>query len=248
MQQAGGFFSDARSFLIRYGWKLAGALLVAYSLAMGLVMQVPQLPVLGESIRNLFYHVPLWFSMTFLLLASAINSLRYLATNRPQLDVLAAAQVRVALWFGFAGLFTGMVWARTTWGTWWVNDPKLLGAAAGILFYVAYVVLRNSMDDLQRRARVSAVANILFFCMFIPTIFIIPRLTDSLHPGSGGNPAFNVYDLDNRMRWVFYPAVLGWILLGIWMASLSARLQLLQAVAAGLWDQDVLTTAVRHEQ
>lgn len=214
-----------------FGWKIGGALLIAYTLVAGFIVPVPQLPILGESIRNLFFHVPMWFGMTVLLLLSALNSVRQLATGKLQHDALAAAQVRIALWYGAAGLLTGMVWARTTWGTWWVNDPKLLGAAAGILFYVAYLVLRGAMDDPDRRARVAAVANIIFFCMFIPTIFIIPRLTDSLHPGSGGNPAFNVYDLDNRMRWVFYPAVVGWILLGVWLAALSARLQLIDQAA-----------------
>jgi len=58
-------------------------------------------------------------------------------------------------------------------------------------------------------------------------IFIVPRLTDSLHPGNGGNPGFNSYDLDNKLRLIFYPAVIGWMLLGFWMASLSARIDLI---------------------
>jgi heme exporter protein C len=49
-----------------------------------------------------------------------------------------------------------------------------------------------------------------------------------LHPGSGGNPGFNAYDLDNRMRMVFYPAVIGWILTGVWIADLRIRWKLLQ--------------------
>jgi heme exporter protein C len=62
----------------------------------------------------------------------------------------------------------------------------------------------------------------------IPLLFILPRLTDSLHPGNGGNPGFGAYDLDNRMRLVFYPAVIGWTLLGFWMASLRTRILTLQ--------------------
>ncbi|MCS6991579.1 MAG: cytochrome c biogenesis protein CcsA [Chitinophagales bacterium] len=231
----------------RYGYKLVGAALVAYSVVMGLWIEVPQLPILGQSIRNLFYHVPLWFSMTFLLMLSAGNSIRYLSSSDLRCDALAAAQVRIALWFGFVGMLTGMVWARTTWGAWWVNDPKLLGAAAGILFYLAYEVLRGAIDDADRRARIAAVTNIIFFCMFIPTIFIIPRLTDSLHPGSGGNPAFNIYDLDHRMRWVFYPAVVGWMLVGVWLASLSARLELLHLIAAGILNKSALRSSSGHE-
>ena len=63
----------------------------------------------------------------------------------------------------------------------------------------------------------------------IPLIFVIPRLdkVGSLHPGNGGNPGFAPYDLDNKMRLVFYPAIIGWILFGIWIASLYIRLALI---------------------
>jgi heme exporter protein C len=48
-------------------------------------------------------------------------------------------------------------------------------------------------------------------------------LKDSLHPGNGGNPAFSNTDLDNRMRMLFYPAVIGWTILGFWLVSLKIR-------------------------
>ena len=53
-------------------------------------------------------------------------------------------------------------------------------------------------------------------------------MVDSLHPGAGGNPAFKQYDLDSNMRLVFYPAVVGWFLLGLWIASLKIRLALVR--------------------
>ncbi|HMQ00582.1 MAG TPA: ABC transporter permease, partial [Cyclobacteriaceae bacterium] len=81
-----------------------------------------------------------------------------------------------------------------------------------------------SLKDEEQQARLGAVYNIFAFAAMIPLIFIIPRLTSSMHPGSGGNPGFNTYDLDSRMRMVFYPAVAGWILLGVWLASLKIRL------------------------
>lgn len=83
------------------------------------------------------------------------------------------------------------------------------------------------MDDLDKRARVSAVANIIFYFTFIPIIFIVPRLTDSLHPGNGGNPGFNAYDLDSNMRKVFYPAVIGWSLLGTWITTIISRSEII---------------------
>lgn len=58
-------------------------------------------------------------------------------------------------------------------------------------------------------------------------IMILPRLTDSLHPGNGGNPAFGKYDLDNNMRMVFYPAVIGWVLFSYWLYELRHRISVL---------------------
>ncbi|TAG60907.1 MAG: ABC transporter permease, partial [Runella slithyformis] len=120
---------------------------------------------------------------------------------------------------------TGSLWARFTWGDWWPNDPKLNGVAISMLMYFAYLILRSSFDDEQRKARISAVYNIFAFAIFVPLIYILPRLNDSLHPGNGGNPAFGQYDMDNQMRMVFYPIVIGWILLGVWIVSLRLRIR-----------------------
>jgi heme exporter protein C len=57
--------------------------------------------------------------------------------------------------------------------------------------------------------------------MMFVFIMILPRLTDSLHPGNGGNPAFGKYDLDSDMRLVFYPAVIGWVLLSLWILDVK---------------------------
>jgi heme exporter protein C len=88
--------------------------------------------------------------------------------------------------------------------------------------------LRGSFDDEQKKARLSAVYNIFAFAAFMPLVWILPRITDSLHPGNGGNPAFGKYDMDSQMRMVFYPAVIGWILVGVWIARLRTRIQTLE--------------------
>ena len=84
------------------------------------------------------------------------------------------------------------------------------------------------MDEEQKRARISAVYNIFAYVMLIVFLMILPRLNDSLHPGNGGNPGFNKYDLDSTMRMVFYPAVIGWILLGVWMMTIKVRIEKLK--------------------
>lgn len=227
-------------------WKVLCVILVTYTIIAGLLMPSPALPILHESIRNLYYHVPMWFGMTILLLISMIYSIRFLYRNNLVFDIYATAAARIGLFMGVLGILTGMQWARTTWGAWWTNDPKLMGAAVGLLIYLAYFVLRNSIDDIDRRAKVSAVFNIMAYAIFIPTIFIVPRLTDSLHPGNGGNPGFSAYDLDGGMRLVFYPAVIGWSLLGVWIMTLVARIRRMELSLTG--GQDLFSATVATPQ
>jgi heme exporter protein C len=209
-------------------WKILGIICVLYALIGGLLLPVPDLPILEQSIRNLFYHVPMWFGMILLLLASVIHAIKFLSKQNPESDLKSAAYANAGIWFGIMGLITGMIWAKNTWGTYWTNDPKLNSAAIGMLIYFAYSVLRSSIDDEEKRARVSAVYNVFSFPIFCVLVFILPRLTDSLHPGNGGNPGFNSYDLDSRLRMVFYPAVIGWSIIGFWIADLSIRYKKLE--------------------
>lgn len=208
-----------------FWWKILCVLLLFYTLLMGLIAETPRLPILNESIRNLYFHVPMWFGMMFLLFASTIKAIQYLLQNKNDLDTQSVELANVGIIFGVLGLTTGMIWANYTWGEPWSNDPKQNASAIALLIYLAYFVLRGALKDEQQKARISAVYNIFAFAIYIPLIFILPRLTDSLHPGNGGNPGFNAYDLDNRMRGIFYPAVLGWTLLGFWIVNLRVRLQ-----------------------
>jgi heme exporter protein C len=209
-------------------WKILGAVLVMYTLVWGLLTPIPHLAILEESIRNLFYHVPMWFGMILLLLGSMVQAIKYLNKGDMVSDVKSAELAKAGVLFGMMGIVTGMIWAKHTWGAYWTNDPKLNSAAIGLLMYFAYLVLRSSIEDDEKRARVSAVYNIFSFPVFTVLIFILPRLTASLHPGNGGNPGFNSYDLDNKLRLVFYPAVIGWSLLGYWIADLGIRKTLLE--------------------
>lgn len=186
--------------------------------------------ILYESMRNLFFHVPMWFTMIALFSWAFWNNIRYLAGFKANYDTTANEAVNTGLVFGVLGLITGSLWARVTWGAWWVDDVKLNGTAIMMLSYFAYVVLRNAIEDEQKRARVSAIYSIFAYVMMIVLIGLLPRLqgTDSLHPGNGGNPAFSSYDLDNTLRPVFYCGVAGWVLLGFWIFSVRMRMRRLR--------------------
>jgi heme exporter protein C len=224
----------------KWWWKILCILLILYALIAGLnifnlsAFEVPRKDIIQESIRNLYYHVSMWFSMMILFTVSVVNAIRYLSTNNLKYDNLSRQYAVVGIVFGVLGYATGMIWASYTWADpnqeaaasfgAIAKDPKLIGAAIALLIYFAYLVLRSSIGDIDKKARIGAVYNIFAFAFLFPSIWIIPRLLASLHPGGSGNPALNPQDVDARMRLVFYPAVVGWTLLGVWIVSLKVRL------------------------
>lgn len=214
--------------MIKHWWKALAGILLLYTVVMGFLGDVPAMAILNESIRNMYFHVTMWFAMMILLIVSLVYSIRFLADFSPSSDLVAEESARVAMLFGVLGLLTGMVWAKYTWGAWWVNDVQLNGAAGTMLVYAAYFILRGSVADEQKRGRIAAVYAIFSFAMMVVFIIILPRMTDSLHPGKGGNPGFSSYDLDHRLRLVFYPAVIGFTLLGVWIMNLRIRMKKIQ--------------------
>lgn len=218
----------------KHWWKILSLLLLIYTFVAGFLGKVPELNILNESIRNLYFHVCMWFGMMILFIVSFIYSIKYLSSNNYKHDITASAFASIGTVFGVLGYATGVIWVSVTWVTDQgqslgsvLKEPKLIGAMIAILIYGAYFVLRGSFTDVDKRARVSAVYNVFAFAMLFPSIWIIPRLVGSLHPGSpgsdSGNPALDRNDMDGSMRAIFYPAVIGWTLLGVWIASLKIR-------------------------
>lgn len=214
--------------MIRW-WKILSVLIILYTLVWGLLGPVPKLDILHETIRNVYFHVPIWFAMLFQMGYSVVFAVKHLSKGDLQTDLVSDQAAQTGLFLSLPGLLTGCMWAKFTWGTWWTfQDPKLNGVAIAVLIYLAYFILRSSLTDELKRARISAVYNIFAFVMMFVFIMILPRLTDSLHPGNGNNPAFGKYDLDNHMRTVFYPAVIGWVLLSLWILDVKKRLATLK--------------------
>jgi len=215
-------------FIYQSWWKILAVLLVGYTLIAGFLLPVPKLPILHETIRNVYFHVPMWMAMFVVFGISVWYSIKYLITGKEEYDLIAIESVNTGIVFYILGLVTGMLWARYAWGEYWSNDPKQNSAAIAFLLYCAYLVLRNAVDEEQKRARISAIYNIFAFPIMVVLLLILPRMTDSLHPGNGGNPAFGKYDMDSTMRMVFYPACIGWIFMAVWIATLRYRIRLIE--------------------
>lgn len=212
--------------MFKYIWKFLGILLLIYAIIGGFLIDIPQTNI-GETLRNIFYHVGMWFGMMAVMIFSFISSIRFLNKNNPIDDTKAAQSAQVGVLFGILGIVTGMVWAGFTWGQVWGNDPHLNGAALTILMYFAYFILRSSIDDEEKRGRVAAVYNIFAFVMMVVFVGILPRMAKTgLHPGTAeGNP---IVDIDPTMRLIFYPALIGWIILALWIANVKSRYKCLK--------------------
>lgn len=212
-------------------WKILTFVLLMWVCTMGFIVDVPNLDGrLQESIRNLFFHVPMWIGMMVFLSISVFFAIKYLRSQKQIDDIISLEFARIGLYYSFLGLFTGMIWAKYQWGAPWSGDPKQIGTAIAILIYCAYFVVRGSMTDMDKSAKASAVYNIFAYCMLFPTIWILPRFAESLHPGgqgSEGNPALNPNDTTDYMKLVMIPAFIGWSMLGVWIATLRIRVKLL---------------------
>lgn len=201
-------------------------LLGAFSFG-GTWLNIPKVAMLEHTARNLYFHVPMWFTMMALTALSAAHAIQCLRTNSPVSDIRSRTAALIAVTFGILGLATGSVWAHYTWyeGTniWWNFDPKQTMAAVQVLIYCAYFALRSALDDPRKRARIAAVYNLFAFATVPFLLYVLPRQLESLHPGAEGNPAFSDIT-DPIMRVVFYPAVLGFIGVGWLLYTQRVRL------------------------
>ncbi|HCD51411.1 MAG TPA: ABC transporter permease [Balneolaceae bacterium] len=189
----------------------------------GFLIQIPEIPILEQSARNLFFHVPMWMAMFSMFTTSLVFSIRYLNSPDIELDIKAEAAARVGMVFGICGLLTGSLWARFTWGSWWTfAEPKMNLAALSMMIYVAYFVLRSAFDDEDKRAKISAVYNIFAITTIPFLLYVVPRQLTSLHPGADGNPAFSEITAP-ELRYILYPAMLGFIALAFWVFNITYR-------------------------
>ena len=109
--------SKADTILNIAWWKWLCIVLLLSTFIWGFLIPVPQLPILHESIRNLFFHVTIWFAMIILMASSLIYGIKYLRTNNIDFDIKAEKCAITGIFLGIIGLITGSIWAKNTCGT-----------------------------------------------------------------------------------------------------------------------------------
>ncbi|HLO29987.1 MAG TPA: cytochrome c biogenesis protein CcsA [Anaerolineales bacterium] len=146
--------------------------------------------VMGDVQRVFYFHIgTAWTALLGFILA-AVFSVVYLITKNLKWDRLQVAAIEVSLVFFLITIVLGSIWARPAWNTWWTWDPRLTTAAVTELIYAAYFMLRQGIDDPDRRARFGAVYA-LIGGLSAPITFFAIRLFRTIHPVviSGSNAA-----------------------------------------------------------
>jgi heme exporter protein C len=163
-------------------------------------------------IQKIFYvHVPLAIVSLCGFVLGAILAIVHLRTGDRKWDLRSYVAIHMALIFGVGGLLTGAIWAKASWGHWWIwSDPTLVSFLIVVLLFATYQPLRFSIEDPERQARYASVFAIVAGA-FVPLNFIAVRLAQGfVHPRvltlTGGN-------LPGSMRLTFTISVIGIALL-----------------------------------
>ncbi|MDX1436732.1 MAG: cytochrome c biogenesis protein CcsA [Anaerolineales bacterium] len=176
------------------------------AVATGLVFfYAPMEVVMGQVQRVFYFHVASWWVGMLGLLAAAVAGVIYLIRKDTRWDTWSVSAVEISVVFGIIGIVTGSIWARPAWNTWWTWDPRLTTATVMLLIYIAYLLLRQGIDDPDRRARFGAVYVILGF-ISVPITFFSIRLYRTIHPvviGANSAGAQGEFDMTAKMLQVF---------------------------------------------
>ncbi len=144
----------------------------------------------GDVQRIFYIHMPAFIGGFVALVGTVIGGIMFLRKREARWDTLALAGVEVGLTLAFINLFTGMIWSRPIWNTWWTWDPRLTLEAIMILTYGAYLMLRNGIENPETRRRFASVYGILAIITAIMVIVVIRIRPDTIHPTViGASPA-----------------------------------------------------------
>ncbi|GBD05434.1 Cytochrome c biogenesis protein CcsA [bacterium HR20] len=202
------------------------------------VLMLPHIPTLGEKARIMYFHVPSAWAGFFAFVVTMIFSVRYLRRGRPHDDTIAYGSALVGTLFTALAYISGAIWAKFNWGKFFNWDTRELSVLLLLAIYAAYFVLRANTPA-PARYRLAAVYAIVASIAALFLIFIVPRITVSLHPGSKDDvnigpilsPEQDALDLTKAA--VFSIMLAGFTVLYSWMLSITARYHLLRQRIVG---------------
>ena len=190
----------------------------------------PMEAVMGDVQRVFYFHVSAGWVGMIGFLAAVFAGIAYLRTGDKKWDVVGLAGVEVGLVFSFINIVTGSIWARPIWNTWWNWDPRLVTATIMELIYIAYLMLRQGIDDPDRRARFGAIYAIVGF-VSVPLSFLSIRIWQTIHPvvvGSNDPSAEGAFNMTADMRTAFFFSLFTFTVFGITLLWHRIRIGMFQ--------------------
>jgi heme exporter protein C len=176
----------------------------------------------GQTSRILFFHVPQAWVATLSFLLSMIASAVYLARRNVKADNIALSAAELGFLFCILATVTGSVFAKATWGSFWNWDPRETSIVILLMIYGAYFALRSAVPDPERKRVFAGVYSILAFATVPFLVFVVPRITASLHPADTMNPAKP--GMDPKTLKVFLGSLLAYTALFFWMLRVRMRM------------------------
>jgi heme exporter protein C len=174
--------SDRRPRRDTAGLLLAGTSGILVLAALGMVfLYAPRELTMGDVQRIFYFHVASAWVGFFGFFVTFLAGIVYLTRGRRRWDIVGLASVEVGLTFIIMTVVTGMLWAKPVWGTYWTWEPRLTISAVQLLIYVAYGMLRGSIEGAERQARFAAVYGIVAF-VTVPLSWFAIRWWRTIHP------------------------------------------------------------------
>lgn len=202
-------------------WKICISLWMAAMIIAAFLFSEPATGFPGQTSRILFFHVPqAWVAALSFLLAMIVSCI-YLTRRNVASDELALSASELGLLFCMLATITGSIFAKVTWGSFWHWDPRETSILFLLIIYGAYFALRSAVADPDKKRVFAAVYSILAFVSVPFLIFIVPRITFSLHPEDTMNP-FNP-GMDSKTLKVFFGSLIAYTALFVWMLRLRKR-------------------------
>lgn len=165
-----------------FGLALVGASGVVVIVALGMVfLYAPRELTMGDVQRIFYFHVASAWVGFFGFFVTFLAGIGYLVTGKRRLDIVGLSSVEVGLTFITMTVVTGALWARPVWGTYWTWEPRLTISAVQLLIYVAYGMLRASIESAEQRARFAAVYGVVAF-VTVPLSWFAIRWWRTIHP------------------------------------------------------------------
>ncbi len=186
---------------------LDGLTVTLMVIATGMVFfYAPVERVMGLVQKVFYFHVAAnWVGMLGFMVAAGAG-IAYLVSGNLKWDILEVAAVEIGMVFSLIGIITGSIWARPIWNTWWTWDPRLVTVTIMELVYAAYLLLRQSLEEPERRARFGAVYAIVGV-LSVPLTFLSIRLFRTIHPvvlGSASPNAQGGFNMTPKMLQTFF--------------------------------------------